>query len=226
MQIKGGCIADPRQAHQPWELDEQMQQGSNHHAPCDPIDAHARRQHQNAKDHSQRVHDGRQSGVKKLLVGVQDPHHQPAHAKDDWREQLNAQEMNGQILLSRVGKPGSKQMADHPGRKNSAKDAEDCQDDQNEVDDGGCQSPGVFALLASQQGGKGRDKSRCKRSTGDQVKKGIAKLVGCVMRIQFAARAKGARQQQAGKQGDQFGKNKGDHDRARGASDLAVSIRG
>ena len=93
---KGGCIADPRQAHQPWELDEQVQQGSNHHAPCDPIDAHARRQHQNAKDHSQRVHDRRQSGVKKLLVGVQDPHHQPAHAKDDWREQLNAQQMNGQ----------------------------------------------------------------------------------------------------------------------------------
>ena len=69
-------------------------------------------------------------------------------------------------------------------------------------------------------------KADAKRATGHQVKKGIAKLVGCVMRIQFAARAKGARQQQAGKQGDQFGEDKGDHDRARGASDLAVSVRG
>jgi hypothetical protein len=73
-------------------LHKEVENRSDHHAPCQAINAHRRRKEDRAENYPELIQGGRERGDQKYLMRVQNADDQSAQAEQHSRDQLDAQQ--------------------------------------------------------------------------------------------------------------------------------------
>jgi len=199
-----------------------MPAGADQNSDSQPVYAPAFRQRNRAKDYSQRIHRRRQRGNKKRPVSVQHPHHQPAHAKNYYGREHDAQQAHRHVQLTDIGIRGQgvQTVLHDPRRENPGKNRDCDKHQENDIYYARCQTPGAAFIAAGEKTGEDRNKSRAERAARHQVEQQFGDAVGCVKRIQGSACAKSISNDHLMSHPNQAGEDESEHHNAGGARDL------
>ena len=187
----------------------------DHHAEDQAIDAEVGRQKPGAGDDGEVVEHRRQGRQQEVLVRIQNPHDDPADAKDHGADQHQAHQRNGQLLLSGA-KAGGENVADQQRGDDACQDRQGRHQQEHEVDDGAEEPPTPTVIAAGHEAGEHRDECRAERSAGHQLKEQIGHPESGQVSVKIAARAKaGANDHLACKPGEPTDHKKRDDESGR-----------
>ncbi len=196
-----------------------MQGGADQHAVDQAVDAQAkggqghrsktdggyRGEDQRAEQLAQVVEQGRHGGEEEMLVGLQAGHHQPADGEDERGDQVEAHELDNEVLLlgAKAGSHADLAFDQRSGQQGNG-DGKSASYQKGQVGDAREKLPGLVAALFGERFGEHGDKGHGQRAARDEHEEQVGDVVGDIVGAELGGELELARHQDQAAEADDF----------------------